>query len=127
MNDQDGFTLIPLTKSCGVGERVMLPALPPLGVTVSEVLRRRRSRRDYDGQAIEITQLSALLGYACGVSGVVEAYGYDRFPLRNFPSHGGLQSPEVYVTVSAVDGCEGGLYHYHALDHSLERMGAETG
>jgi SagB-type dehydrogenase family enzyme len=86
------------------------------------VLRSRRSRRDYDAGAINITQLSALLGYACGVTGVVEAYGYDRFPLRSFPSHGGLQSPEVYVAVLAVDGCKGGIYHYQALDHSLERV-----
>jgi SagB-type dehydrogenase family enzyme len=121
-NEQDVLQPIPLTKSCGAGERVMLPALPSLGVTVAEALGRRRSRRDYDGQAINITQLSALLGYACGVTGVVEAYGYDRFPLRSFPSHGGLQSPEVYVAILAVDGCKGGIYHYHALDHSLERM-----
>jgi SagB-type dehydrogenase family enzyme len=62
------------------------------------------------------------LQYACGITDFVPAYGFTRMPLRSFPSHGGLQAPEVYLSVQAVDGISAGIYHYHAIDHVLESL-----
>ena len=39
-----------------------------------------------------------------------------------FPSSGGLQAPDVYVSVQSVDGLESGLYHYHPLAHALDLL-----
>ena len=64
--------------------------------------------------------LSALLQHGCGTTGFAAAYGYTRLPLRTFPSSGGLQAPEVYLSAQAVEGVDPGIYHYHPVDHKLE-------
>jgi SagB-type dehydrogenase family enzyme len=83
---------------------------------------RRRSRRDYSGASISPSQLSALVHYACGITGFAPAYRFTELPLRSFPSHGGLQAPEVYLSVQAVDGLPPGIYHYHVISHALESI-----
>ena len=67
-------------------------------------------------------QLSTLLQHACGITGFVAAYNFTRLPLRSFPSHGGLQAPEIYLSAQAVDGLSAGIYHYHVIDHVLESL-----
>lgn len=116
------FIPIPVAKSYPDAPRVEMP--PPMDVagSLGTLLLRRRSRRAYDGGNISLRQLSTLLRYACGVAGDVPGYGYDRLPLRTFPSHGGLQAPEVYVCARAVQGIEPGLYHYAPLPHALESL-----
>jgi len=116
------FAPIPIVKSYQNAERI--PLLPPeaLAAPTSEVLNTRRSRRDYTGQAISLQQLSNLVYYSCGVTGRTQGYGYVQLPLRTFPSCGGLQDPEAYLSIQSVDGVSPGLFHYHAVDHVLELM-----
>jgi SagB-type dehydrogenase family enzyme len=120
--EEDTFVPIPVVKSYPSTERMQLPTPEHPNAILSETLMRRRSRRDYSGAAISLDQLSALLQYACGITDFVPAYGFTRMPLRSFPSHGGLQAPEVYLSVQAVDGISAGIYHYHAIDHVLESL-----
>lgn len=120
-SDVEGvFAPIPIVKSYPGVEQIQLPVSEQLTVTLTETLMHRRSRRDYSGAAISLGQLSTLLQHACGTTGFVAAYEYTRLPLRSFPSSGGLQAPEVYLAVQAVDGLPVGLYHYHPIDHVLE-------
>lgn len=119
---EHGFVPMHVVKSYYGASRVELPAPEPLGAPVTEVLLSRRSRRDYSGAAISAVDLSSLLQHGCGVTGFVAAYGYSRLPLRSFPSHGGLQAPEVYVSIQAVQEIPSGIYHYHPVDHVLESL-----
>jgi SagB-type dehydrogenase family enzyme len=118
--DQNGFVPVSITKSYPGAPRVPLPIPPDLPAPVGKALRNRRSRRSYTGEAVQLDHLSALLGHGCGVTATVPAYGFEHLPLRAFPSHGGLMSPEVYAWTAATGGLQDGLYHYEPRSHSLE-------
>src|SRR5215216_224476 len=116
------FIPIPIVKAYEDAECMALPAPGSLVVGVGECLQRRRSRRDYTGDALSASELSTVLAHACGRTGAIAGYDYDRLPLRSFPSAGGLQAPEVYLSVQAVADVPAGLYHYHPIDHVLESL-----
>jgi SagB-type dehydrogenase family enzyme len=114
------FLPIPIVKAYKSVPRIELPLPGYPDISLTKTILRRRSRREYNGKAISLHQLSTLLQLACGTTGFLPGYDYDRLPLRTFPSAGGLQSPEVYLSVQAVTGVPSGLYHYHLVDHALE-------
>ncbi len=116
------FVPIPIAKSYTGAPQVGLPTPQRISTVFSETLLSRRSRRDYSGGSISPSQLSALLQHACGITGHTAGYGYTRLPLRSFPSAGGLQAPEVYLSVQAVESISPGLYHYRPMDHVLESL-----
>lgn len=116
------FVPLALIKSYPDADRVPLPIADPLESRVGAVLLRRRSRRNYTDAPLTLPQLSTLLHHAAGVTTVAPAYGLSSLPMRTFPSHGGLQSPELYLAAHAVTDLPPGLYHYHPLDHALERL-----
>jgi SagB-type dehydrogenase family enzyme len=117
---EGSFVPVPITKSYANADRVPLPSPEPPSRSLADTLMNRRSRRDYSGKPIAQGQLSTLLGYACGATGLVQAYNYTKVPLRTFPSHGGLQSSEIYLSVRAVKNVPAGIYHYEPVDHALE-------
>jgi SagB-type dehydrogenase family enzyme len=120
--DADSFMPVPLVKDFSHADHVALPRPAGLPGTLAAALRGRRSQREYTGAAMSSERLSTVLHHACGVTGFAAAYGYPHLPLRAFPSSGGLQGPEVYLTVHAVDGIDPGLYHYDAPAHRLDRL-----
>jgi len=120
--EEDLFLPIPIVKPYVDADRVELPAPKRLSASLTETMLGRRSRRSYTGEAISLDQLSTLLQYACGTTGFLPGYAYSRLPLRSFPSAGGLQAPEVYLSVQAVEDVPAGLYHYHPIDHVLESL-----
>jgi len=89
--------------------------------TVAELFLRRHSTREYASRPVPLDLLSTLLHYAAGVKGYLSAYGYGSFPMRTFPSAGGLMATEVYILAVAVEGlCTHGIYHYNPIGHCLE-------
>lgn len=98
-------------------------------VSLGKVLRRRRSKRGWAQGGLDVSALGTLLGRAAGTTGVMSAYGYRRYPLRAFPSAGGLQSTETYVLLGSgqVEGCPCGVFHYRAWGHKLERLSNRDG
>jgi SagB-type dehydrogenase family enzyme len=116
------FAPIPIVKSYPGAEAIDLPLIQSVDAGFVDTLSRRRSRRDYSGGAVSMATLSTLLQHTCGVTGFTRGYGYSRLPLRSFPSCGGLQAPEVYISIQAVEGVPSGLYHYQPLRHALELM-----
>lgn len=120
--EHSAFVPLFVTKSYPGAETFALPAPPPLSAPLGETLQRRRSRRDYRTIPIKLEQLSALLHYGCGVTATVAAYGFERLPMRTFPTHGGLQSPEVYFWTGSVEGLPAGIFHYQPDGHRLELM-----
>jgi len=116
------FSPIPIVKRYPGATVVPLPPPGDLPAAVGASLQQRRSRRDYTPDELSIETLSTLLHYAAGMTDSVAGYDYERMPLRSFPSAGGLQSPELYLSVQRVAGVPPGIYHYQTLDHALEEL-----
>lgn len=96
-------------------QQVALPSVTPLSITLSDALKKRRSRRDMGlREPLSVSELSNLLGYAIG------KVGTNRY--RPYASGGGLYPLETYVLINNVAGLERGVYHYAPDEHILERL-----
>jgi SagB-type dehydrogenase family enzyme len=82
-------------------------------VSIEEAIERRRSVREYTGEAIGLGDLSQLLWAAQGITGGGE--------LRAAPSAGATYPLEVYAAVARVSGLPAGIYKYRPVGHSLVR------
>ena len=83
-----------------------------------ELLRRRRSRREYvTERPLPQGLLSALLW---ATQGLTVKYGDMHF--RTVPSAGGLFPVETYLSVRAVDGLDPGIYHFRPHRFDLEYL-----
>jgi SagB-type dehydrogenase family enzyme len=93
-------------------ERIKLPE-PRLdsAVSIEQVLRRRRSTREFSNQPIELSHVSQLVWAAQGITGP-EIY-------RTAPSAGGLYALDLYVVAGLVSGLPPGLYRYDLRNHEL--------
>lgn len=120
--DEGIFVPIPIVKSYANAPRIELPAPGRISTDYSRTVLNRRSRRDFTGEPLTLSQLSTLLQHACGATLFVEGYDYTRLPLRSFPSSGGLQAPEVYLSIQRIENLGSGLYHYQPVDHALELL-----
>jgi len=86
------------------------------GANLWQLLRDRRSKREYDaGRSLKKDLLSALLW---ATQGVTAKYG--EFLFRTAPSAGGLYPVETYLFLRAVEGLEPGIYHFRAHVFDLE-------
>jgi SagB-type dehydrogenase family enzyme len=89
---------------------------------LQEVMRERRSSRDLS-RAIELVDLGSILDESLGCTAVAEdtvsglVHG-----LRAWPSAGGLYPLDTYVIARDVGGLDRGLYHYNAIQSSLEEL-----
>jgi SagB-type dehydrogenase family enzyme len=92
------------------------------GVSIWDVMRRRRSVRRFTDRPMEETELSQLLWAAQGITGISRSLG-----LRTAPSAGALYPVETYLVVHTVEGnelhaIEPGIYHYAVEEHALEQL-----
>ena len=92
----------------------------PVTESISEVINRRESIRDFNGADLSLEKLSTLLDQSCGIRDTILAYNRRDVALRNFPSAGGLQCTEIYLVISGVKGISQGLYHYNPTQKCLE-------
>jgi SagB-type dehydrogenase family enzyme len=94
-------------------------ALPPghtdWTATLSDVLLRRRSVRDYSEQPLTLEQIARLLWAAQGVTGLGG--------LRTAPSAGAMYPLRTYLVAFLVKGLAKGLYRYDPDSHELETLG----
>jgi SagB-type dehydrogenase family enzyme len=96
---------------------------PVGGASFSDVIRQRRSRRDFTGEPLDEEQLSALLALSVGVTAIYRnpvAVGVK----RAFPSAGAMYPVEFYPLVLDLDGVDPGVYHYDVRQHALELLRA---
>lgn len=106
--------------------RTPLTAAVPEDIAAFHALTRvRRSRRDYNGEALPRTAFDVLLHTACGVTGAT-AWSDRNVNLRAYPSSGALYAVEIYPVVFGVEGLEPGIYHYVAADNALEAVRIEA-
>lgn len=101
------------------------PAIPLAGehnaqpADLWDVMRRRRSRREFSAQPIPRHQLESLIWAAQGVTGRAGS-----FLLRTAPSAGALYPIETYLHLKAVEGLAPGLYHLNPQRWRLEKIRA---
>ncbi|WP_314145875.1 SagB family peptide dehydrogenase [uncultured Leifsonia sp.] len=88
-------------------------------VSLADALNRRRSNRNFAPDAVTRDQLSTLLHYAAGGRGTEAGYGIRDMPLFRYPSIGGLNSVDIGIVVSRVEGLRPGFYIYDPVGHRL--------
>lgn len=79
--------------------------------TLPELLRNRRSVRDFTSVPLTVDQLGQLLWAAQGIT--------THEGLRTAPSAGALYPLELYVVAGNVKGLPDGIYHYEAHERRL--------
>ena len=93
-------------------ENVALPEPSVTGSTpLEQLLAQRRSVRDYQTTALELTEIGQLLWAAQGIT--------DLQGLRTAPSAGALYPLELYVVTGRIEGLAQGVYHYDPRHHQL--------
>jgi SagB-type dehydrogenase family enzyme len=110
------------------GDYRIYPGAPRIALTQSiperlrafhALTRSRRSRRDYNGRAVSRDDFDALLRTACGVTGATSWAGRE-VKLRAYPASGALYAVEIYPVILSVESVAPGVYHYRAVEDSLE-------
>jgi len=108
-------------KQPETGEFVELPRdYIASDMTLKEVLKARRSKRDYQQKPLTLSEISTVLYLAYGVRATIDAYGKRAVPLHHAPSGGGLLSGQIYFVALNVEGLAKGVYRYHPRAHVLE-------
>jgi len=85
------------------------------GLSVEEVILKRRSVRNFSGKPMSTAELSHLLYYSGGITG--KQHG-----LRAAPSAGATYPIEIYPVINNVDGLTTGVYHYLVATHELQSI-----
>lgn len=102
---------------------VALPSaegLQPVGGSLLELLRGRRSRRKHDpAKSLSAEELSFLCWAAAGI-----VTHKPKFSFRTVPSGGCRHPLDLYVYVSRVVGIPEGLYRYLPVEHALAAIRA---
>ena len=99
-------------------QTIELPGIAPLSdMTLHEVLKNRRSIREYQNKYLTKEILSCLLWASTGISRKEEGYEF-----RTSPSAGALYPVETYLVVNNVKEIESGVYHYNIQNHYLELL-----
>lgn len=83
----------------------------------------RRSIRRFTGEGLTLQELSRLFYFGNGVTGSLPSLEHQMVQsVRAAPSGGALNPVEMYAVLSNNPSLEDGLYHYQALNHSLEQL-----
>ena len=108
----------PLYKTYPDSPRVELPTPSPgTAPGLGEVLKRRRSVRNFSPKAATLEELSFLLWASTGISRTEVD-----FEFRTAPSAGALYPIETYLVANSVEGLRAGVYHYAVRSHELESL-----
>lgn len=105
-------------ESQKVLEVFSLPPVLPWGEEpLGEVLRRRRSLREFLREPLSIQELSQLLWATQGITAQQGPYDF-----RTSPSAGALYPIDTYPVVNRVDGLKAGIYRLKPRDWELELL-----
>lgn len=87
-----------------------------------EMLRARRTWRQFGRGPVALADVATLLGLTWGVQHWVEIPPFGRMALKTSPSGGARHSIEVYLLARTVDGLARGIYHYDPDAHALRTV-----
>jgi SagB-type dehydrogenase family enzyme len=105
--------------------RTQLPEPKIPDCSFSDLVRRRRSARNFDARPLSLAELSALLFCALGetgrlFTGVEEGDSRVEASLRSIPSGGALHPTHIFAAMLQPGDLATGVYHYDAPAHELE-------
>lgn len=93
--------------------------LPPFDsvktMSLDEILKKRKSIRQFTKDPLSMNHLSYLLWASTGIQRKERGYEF-----RTAPSAGALYPVETYVVCNNVESLEKGVYHYSIKSHVLE-------
>lgn len=109
-------------------EKLELPPPGALEITLSEVLRKRRSCRSFE-PLISLEETSTLLHHALRVNQVLrsQASPTTEIHFRPYPSPGGLNGLEVYAFLNGVAGVDPCIVHYDSRNHVFRVIKRQSG
>jgi SagB-type dehydrogenase family enzyme len=108
-------------KTYGSTSRIELPRQSlDLGMSVDGAIRTRRSHRSFAPGSVSMAALGTVLQRSYGTHGQS-----DGTMVRAVPSGGGLYPLDVYVLQFSGGALPEGVYHYHAGEHALQRVGVQ--
>lgn len=88
--------------------------------SVSNLIKARRSNRNFTGKEINLEDLSYLLSNSAGIN-LIENSNFDTSK-RGYPSAGARYSLEIYPLILNCRGLKKGLYHYNVKENLLELL-----
>lgn len=90
-------------------------------VSIEEVIKKRRSCRNFRGNFIPYSKLSKILSLSYGSTGMIFLrYVGDYYYLKSAPSAGGLYSCGIYVIANKIQGLPEGVYYFNSEKLQLE-------
>ena len=102
--------------------KILLPKPQNINnVLLEEVLIKRKSEREFNGEAISLQDLSSLLFYSAGIiEKKDENWNKTRRP---YPSGGARFPLEIYpLILKGSSELKQGVYHYNVREHLLEKL-----
>lgn len=125
--DHTYITLSMRGKGENVEDQIKLPKPISLKMGLTEVLRRRRSIRQYTGDDMDLNYLSTLLKAGSGISGAgrpsLNSGEEVQIKFKTHSSAGGLYPIDLYVIALNVKGLDRNIYRYNPYGESLEGCG----
>ncbi|NIS81579.1 MAG: SagB/ThcOx family dehydrogenase [Anaerolineales bacterium] len=102
-------------------EAQLIDLVPVLDIRVGnlptrDAIMRRKSRRQYSGEALTIEELSYLVWATQGIKRIIRE---GNTITRTVPSAGSRHPFETYLFVGSVENLTEGLYRYLGLEHKL--------
>lgn len=88
-------------------------------MSLIDVINKRRSRRKFTKELLNLEELSFLLWVTQGVQQII---GNNSATWRTVPSGGSRHPFETYLYISLVEGIQPGLYRYLSIEHKLYRL-----
>lgn len=107
-------------------ETILLPKPLRIKNKLQQVLKKRKSVRNYIGLSCDLRELSTILMYSFGISGRKENFGGIVASMRYYASGGALYPISVIIYINEVDGLKKGLYLYQPMYHSLLPLNIKT-
>jgi len=128
--DGDAPEVIP--KLAGEVHRLPKPDVECLRrISLWDALLARRTAREFSGAPIALETVGAILHASFGAVHGADRSDVEEFGIRSYgyrrtsPSGGSLQVTEPYLINLTIAGLPQGIYHYHAIDHTLTRIAGE--
>ncbi|MFY2762683.1 putative peptide maturation dehydrogenase [Arenimonas sp. MALMAid1274] len=119
----DAFGPAPAADHRRVPAQTPVPLSAPRHSDFDVLLAARRTCRNFDGDAVLGREAFAtMMRRVWGAVGTRELAPGAVAVKKTSPAGGGLHAVEAYVLVQRVEGLAPGLYHYLAMEHSLEPM-----
>lgn len=107
-------------------KKIKLPNGAPLRMSLENLIRDRRSVRQYTGDSIPLNYAASIIKAGLGVTSTQEISlgqtATTSLSFRAVPSAGGIYPTELYLVSLNVDRLEKGIYQYNPAEDCLVRL-----